>query len=44
MPVPVKYSALATKVTLRRTISGMKIESQKLRWLLAMIAAPLLGT
>ena len=28
-PRPVKYSALATKVTFRLTISGMKIESEK---------------
>jgi hypothetical protein len=40
MPVPVKYSAFATNVTFRRTISGMKIESQKLKWLLAMMAGP----
>ena len=31
MPLPVKYSALATKVTFRLTISGMKIESEKER-------------
>src|SRR5215475_3132599 len=44
MPLPVKYSAFATKVTFRRTISGMKIESEKERWLLAMIAGPSAGT
>ena len=43
IPLPVKYSALATKVTFRFTISGMKIESEKERWLLAMIAAPVRG-
>jgi hypothetical protein len=40
----VKYSALATKVTFRLTISGMKIESTNDRWLLAMIAGPWSGT
>src|SRR6185369_914175 len=44
MPVPVKYSALATKVTFRRTTSGMKIESENEMWLLAIIAAPRRGT
>src|SRR5256886_15856598 len=43
-PLPVKYSALATKVTFRFTISGMKIESENDRWLLAMIAGPWFGT
>ena len=43
-PRPVKYSCLARKVTRRRTRSGMKIESENDRWLLAMIAAPLAGT
>ena len=37
MPGVVKYSALARKVTLRGTITGMKNESEKERWLLAMI-------
>jgi acyl-CoA synthetase (AMP-forming)/AMP-acid ligase II len=44
MPLPAKYSAFATKVTFRRTISGMKIESENDKWLLAMIAAPSAGT
>ena len=44
IPLPVKYSALATKVTFRFTISGMKIESENERWLLAMIAGPESGT
>ena len=39
-PRPLKYSCLATKVTFRFTISGMKIESENDRWLLAMIAGP----
>ena len=43
-PLPVKYSGLARKVTCRGTISGMKIESENDRWLLAMIAAPSAGT
>jgi hypothetical protein len=34
---------LARKVTRRGTISGMKIESENDRWLLAMIAAPSAG-
>src|SRR2546429_1271076 len=42
--IPVKYSALATNVTFRLTISGMKIESENDRWLLAMIAGPWSGT
>ncbi len=44
MPLPVKYSAFATNVTFRLTISGMKIESENERWLLAMIAGPRAGT
>ena len=44
MPGVVKYSALARKVTRRLTISGMKKESQKERWLLARIAPPVSGT
>ena len=43
IPLPVKYSALATNVTFRLTISGMKIESENDRWLLAMIAGPVVG-
>ena len=39
-----KYSCLARKVTRRGTASGMKIESENDRWLLAMIAAPSAGT
>ena len=38
-----KYSALARKVTLRRTTSGMKKESQKDWWLAASTAGPCLG-
>ena len=44
MPRPVKYSAFATNVTFRLTTSGMKIESENDRWLLAMIAGPRSGT
>ena len=40
MPGPVKYSALARKVTRRGSDSGMKIQSEYDRWLLARIAAP----
>jgi hypothetical protein len=43
-PVPVKYSALARKVTRRFSESGMKIQSAADRWLLARIAAPVEGT
>ncbi len=39
-----KYSALATKVTFRATINGVKIESEKERWLLARITGPVAGT
>ncbi len=42
-PVPVKYSILAGNVMRRGTTSGRKIESEKDRWLLAKIAAPLVG-
>ena len=42
-PAVVKYSALARKVTRRLTITGMKKESQKDRWLLARIAPPCSG-
>jgi hypothetical protein len=40
IPVPVKYSDLARKMTGRGTISGMKIESENERWLEAIMAAP----
>ena len=43
-PVPVKYSALATKVTRRGSVSGMKSQSAYERWLLARIAGPSSGT
>ena len=43
-PVPVKYSALARKVTRRLRDSGMKIQSAADRWLLARIAPPVAGT
>ena len=43
-PVPVKYSALARKVTRRLRDSGMKIQSAAERWLLARMAAPVAGT
>ena len=43
-PVPVKYSALARKVTRRLSDMGMKIQSAAERWLLARIAAPVAGT
>ena len=43
-PVPVKYSALARKVTRRLRDSGMWIQSAADRWLLARIAAPVSGT
>ena len=38
-----KYSALARNVTLRRTTSGMKKESQKDWWLAASTTGPCLG-
>ncbi len=44
MPGEVKYSALATKVTRRLSVSGMKSQSAYERWLLARIAAPSSGT
>ena len=44
MPGVVKYSALATKVTRRGRVSGMKSQSAYDRWLLARIAGPLAGT
>ena len=43
-PLPVKYSALATNVTFRRTINGVKIESENERWLLARMTGPVSGT
>jgi hypothetical protein len=43
-PVPVKYSALARKVTRRFNESGMKTQSAAERWLLARIAPPVAGT
>jgi hypothetical protein len=44
IPLPVKYSAFATNVTLRSTISGVKIESEKERWLQARMTGPVGGT
>ena len=44
MPGDVKYSALATKVTRRGSVSGMKSQSAYDRWLLARIAGPSAGT
>ncbi len=44
MPGEVKYSALATKVTRRGSVSGMNIQSEYDRWLLARIAGPSSGT
>jgi hypothetical protein len=44
MPGVVKYSALATKVTRRGRVSGMKSQSAYDRWLLARIAGPVAGT
>src|SRR6186997_2084399 len=43
-PGVVKYSALATKVTRRGSVSGMKSQSAYDRWLLARIAGPEAGT
>ena len=43
-PGEVKYSALARKVTRRRSISGMNTQSDAERWLLASTAAPVRGT
>jgi hypothetical protein len=39
-----KYSALATKVILRCSTSGRKIESENDTWLLARMAPPATGT
>ena len=39
-----KYSALATKVTRRRSTSGRKTESENETWLLARITGPSVGT
>jgi hypothetical protein len=44
IPLPEKYSALATNVTRRFTTSGTKIESEKDRWLHARITGPDAGT
>jgi hypothetical protein len=44
IPLPVKYSAFATNVTRRFTISGVKIESENERWLQARITGPDAGT
>src|SRR6266542_4672110 len=43
IPLPVKNSCLARKVTLRRTSSGMNRLSEKDRWLPARIAGPSAG-
>jgi hypothetical protein len=44
MPGEVKYSALATKVTRRVSVSGMNNQSAYERWLLARMAGPSSGT
>ena len=44
MPGLLKYSALATKVTRRGSVSGMNSQSAYERWLLARIAGPSSGT
>ena len=44
IPGLVKYSALATKVTRRVSVSGMNSQSAYDRWLLARIAGPSSGT
>ena len=44
MPVPSKYSALATNVTRRGMTSGMNSQSLYERWLLARMTAPSRGT
>jgi hypothetical protein len=44
IPGEVKYSALATKVTRRGRVSGMKSQSAYDRWLLARMAGPSSGT
>ena len=43
-PGEVKYSAFATKVTRRGSVSGMNSQSAYDRWLLARIAGPSTGT
>jgi len=43
-PLPVKYSDLARKITLRGSGSGPKKWSENDRWLLAMTAGPSRGT
>ncbi len=44
IPLPVKYSDFARNTTGRGTMSGMKMESEKERWLEARMAAPSAGT
>jgi hypothetical protein len=44
MPGVVKYSALATNVTRRGSVSGMNSQSAYDRWLLARMAGPESGT
>ncbi len=44
MPGVVKYSAFATNVTRRCSVSGMNSQSAYERWLLARIAGPSAGT
>jgi hypothetical protein len=44
MPLPVKYSLLARKTTGLGHCSGKNMESENERWLLARIAAPVVGT
>ena len=44
IPVPVKYSFFARKVTRLFSESGMKTQSAAERWLLARIAPPVAGT
>ena len=44
MPGVVKYSAFATNVTRRGSVSGMNSQSAYERWLLARIAGPSSGT
>ncbi len=44
MPGVVKYSAFATKLTRRDSVSGMNSQSAYDRWLLARITGPSSGT
>ncbi len=44
MPGVVKYSAFATNVTRRDSVSGMNSQSAYERWLLARMTAPSSGT